>query len=282
MTNVLGIPVPAELVERWRDWFAPEVQPFPVGDPELGDRGRKISPSDEVRDTFWMYGGRWIWLDEQEFSELPFAVRSALLRERQATGRLRELTESVRQLVDHVRIGTRVVWWPSVLHSVGDQPVLDYVDEGVRPSRHREVTNATWRRTESLLPNAADLAGTFPTGSGPNCFGTVMAAAGVASAESEWMFQEPFEKWLAESARPIRGTDHDQNPGVIFVWRNADGLATHAAVTLGDGYALSKPSQSWCSPRLIWTVRETIMAARQPGSIICRYLLTNSDGGQTK
>lgn len=278
MTKVLGIEVEDHLLARWREWFAPEVQPFPSVNQDLGDLGRQVDPTAEVRDTFWMYGGHWAWLDEQEFVALPLRTRRTLVRGRQATGRLRDLPDSARQLVDHARVDTRVVWWPSVLRLVSDHPLLDYVEDGVRPSRHREVTNGIWRQAERSLPAAADLAGTFADGSGPNCFGTVMAACGVPGAQSEWMFQEPFEKWLAESAQPIRGADRDHEAGVILVWRNADGLAGHAAVTIGGGYALTKPSQAWCSPRVVWTVRETIMAARQRGSTVWRYLISPVSG----
>ena len=87
------------------------------------------------------------------------------------------------------------------------------------------------------------------------------------------MLQEPFEQWLADNAAPIRATTRDHLPGVVLVWRDVDGLAAHAAVTIGDGYALSKPSQAWCSPRLVWTVRETISAVRDRGITLSRYLL---------
>jgi len=271
--NVLGIDVTDDLLARWREWFAPEVQPFPSDGCELGDLGRTVDPTPEVRDTFYLYSGERVWLDESEFSGLPLAVRRVLLRDREATGRLASLPEPTRRLVGDARTDTRVVWWPRLLQLVGDQPVIEYVEEGVRPSRHRELSAETWRRTEPVLPGAADLAGTFPPGSGPNCFGTVMAAAGIPGAESEWMFQEPFEEWLAEQAEPIRGTGRGHRPGVVLVWRDTDGLAVHAAVTIGDGYALSKPSQSWCSPRVVWTVRETIMAARHAGATVSRYVI---------
>lgn len=273
VTNVLGIRVSHGLLERWREWFAPHHQPFRTD--RLADdapTGRRLQPSAEVRDTFHMYGGTWIWLQEVEFAQLPLKVRRALLFRREAIGRLSQLTSSARQLVGSDQTDSRIVWWPSRLHRVGDGPVLSYVEKGVRPSRHREVDSTVWS-TCRLLPGAADLAGTFAPGSGPNCFGTVMAAAGVRGAESEWMLREPFEKWLTENSVPIRGTARDHTPGVVLVWRDADALAAHAAVTVGNGYALSKPSQAWCSPRLVWTVPETIKASRYRGTTLSRYLI---------
>ncbi|MGY4544558.1 hypothetical protein ACVWY0_004505 [Arthrobacter sp. UYNi723] len=117
------------------------------------------------------------------------------------------------------------------------------------------------------------LAGTFPHASGPNCFGTVMAAAGGSEAADVWMLQEPFEEWLSAVAVP-GGNDND--PGTVFVWRSTSGLAQHAAVTIGGGYALHKPSQGWMSPRKVLTVQEVIASARQPGRRLTRYALTVS------
>ncbi|WP_152365640.1 hypothetical protein [Microlunatus speluncae] len=278
MARVLGINVSTDLLERWRGWFAPEVQPFSterlVGlDPELVPAGRRVKPTLEVRDTFWFYSGNRIWLTEPEFAELPLKIKRALLFKREATGRLRELSPSAQRRVGAHLTDTRIVWWPTVLARVGDRPVLDYVDEGVRPSRHREIRSSAWTAAARLLPAAPDLAGTYPAGSGPNCFGTVLAAAGVPGAATKRVLQEPLEQWLVNRTTPIHRRDHDHHPGVVLVWRNSAGTAEHAAVTIGDGYALSKPSQAWCSPRAVWTVPETIMAARYRGLRLHRYQL---------
>lgn len=272
--DVLGIAVPDSLLTRWREWFAPQHQPFRT-DRLVDDtpRGHEIEPSPEVRDTFHMYGGTWVWLEESEFTPLSLEVRRALLLHRKAIAHLSRLTASTRRIVGSVRTDSRVVWWPSLLRAAGDGPILSYVEEGVRPSRHREVDPTTWSACHRVLPGVADLAGTFAPMSGPNCFGTVMAAAGVPGSESQWMLQEPFEQWLADNTSPLRGTACDHTAGVVLVWRDPDGLAAHAAVTIGDGYALSKPSQAWCSPRIVWTVPETINAARDRGIRLSRYLI---------
>jgi len=135
------------------------------------------------------------------------------------------------------------------------------------------VTSAIWARADRLLPRAADLAGTLPRESGPNCFGNVLAAAGAGEA-SDWSGREPFEEWLAAHTRPVRGTTRDHLPGVVLVWRNDDDLAEHAAVTIGDGYVFNKPSQGWFSPRMVWTVQETITASRYQGVTLSRYSMT--------
>lgn len=252
--SILGIPVPDDLMARWREWFAPPLQPFPLA--ALDDRMRAllprrepVRPSDEVRDTFHLYGGERVWLTRHEFAALPTPVRRALRYRRKPTP----------------------VWDLGA----GDAPLAAYVHDGVHDSQHAAVAEATWRRAAGLLSRARELAGTFPAGSGPNCFGTVMAAAGVAGAEHEWMFEEPFAAWLGAHTTPLPpGPDQDHEPGIVLVWTSVEsGLPAHAAVTLGDGWALSKPSQAWCSPRVVWPVRRTILRSRYPGLRLERHRL---------
>lgn len=263
------------MLDRWRESFAPQVQPFRTD--RLGSDtsgiGHHMEPTLDVRDTFHVYGGNWTWLEESEFVELSGRVKRALLYHRAATGRLHQVPGHARGLIDSQCTDSRIVWWPSLLRRVGDRPLLSYVENGLPPSRHREVTSAIWARAGQLLPGAADLAGKFPTASGPNCLSTVLAAAGVQAAESDWGQREPFEEWLAGHSVPVQGTKRDHRPGVVLVWRNREGLAEHAAVTIGDGYVLNKPSQGWFSPYAVWTVQETIAASRYRGVTLSRYFM---------
>lgn len=122
-----------------------------------------------------------------------------------------------------------------------------------------------WQRARPLLPEAERLAGTFPlNGSGPNCFGNVLAAAGVPGADATRIFPETFQQWLDEHTEPVRGTTCDREPGTVLYWTEHDRLA-HAAVTIGDGWLLNKPSQSWSSPRFVLAVTEVIHRWRSPG-----------------
>ena len=271
MVDVLGIAIPPDLLARWRKAFSPVLQPFRTA--RLGadhtELGRQHEPTLDVCDTFHVYGDGWTWLEESEFNDLSLGVRRTLLFDRPATGRMRDVPVRARGLAAAHRTDSRVVWWPSLLEQVGDHPVLDYVDHGLPPSRHRDVTTATWARAEKLLPGAADLAGQFAPRSGPNCFSNVLAAAG--SGGAEWPHQTTIDEWLADHTRAVRGTQHDQLPGVVLVWRNHDGEAEHAAVTVGDGYVLNKPSQGWFSPRLVCTVPETVAASRYRGVRLHRY-----------
>ncbi len=224
---------------------------------ELGD---DREGSDEHRDTYFMYGGTWVWLDEPTFNRLPVSTRRALMAERRRTSHPKPSSP-----------------WPSRFEREGDECMRRWVEASVRPSRHDTVASSTWRNASSVVPGARDLAGRFPTGSGPNCFGTVMAAAGVADARETWMLQEPFWTWLGEQTTPVRGTGYDEEPGIVLVWHEHGQLA-HAAVTIGDGWAISKPSQAWSSPTVIWTVRETIGSWRIPGTRLSRHRLHASSG----
>ena len=259
--RVLEIEVGERLLAQWRRWIAPPQQPFRIDrlQPELRDEllelGDERQGSAEHSDTFFMYGGMWVWLDEARFRQLPVSTRRLLSAERRRVSRPKPSPP-----------------WPSRLEREGDDLLRRWVETGVRPSRHLAVLPATWKKAATVVPGARDMAGTFPAGSGPNCFGTVMAAAGLVDARSTWMLQEPFSQWLHEKTTPIRGTSHDGEPGIVLVWHERGQLA-HAAVTIGNGWAISKPSQSWSSPAVIWTVQETVGSWRIAGSRLSRHRL---------
>ena len=283
MREVLGIEVSDELMARWVGWVAPEVQPFLVPEGSgLAQVGRPMDTSPaavEWRDTFEVYapgeGMTCRGLTAAEFLALPRDARAGLVRTQRAAGR--RLVPSVRTwpaLRDHgIREqadGHRFVWWPDLVAGREDEVVVPFVEEGMRRSRHVEVTAAVWREATRVLPGAPGLAGRFPDGSGPNCFATVMAAAGVDDVATRWMQREPFEEWLA--ARTRRG-GRDDRPGTVLVWRSPDGLVQHAGVTLGDGWAMHKPSQGWMSPVKVLTVAEVLLSARGPGRRLTRRTL---------
>ncbi len=279
--RALGIDVPDDLLEQWRTWFAPDPHPFLLVE-ELAQRlgiERSVAPlPDELRDTFEIYafddGVGVGWLDEATFTGYPREDRAALVRSQVSLER--SVVPTVRSSPGHLRAlaraqadGHRFVWWPDLLD--GQDDVLKaYVEEGRRPSRHDDVSSSAWERIEARVPGARSLAGTFPASSGPNCFGTVMAAAGTEGAADLWMLREPFEEWLTAATQP--GGD-DNAIGTVLVWRSPDGLVQHAAITLGDGWALHKPSQGWMSPRKVLTVADVKLSARATGRRLERHHL---------
>jgi hypothetical protein len=281
--RALNIDVPDTLVERWIEWFSPAVQPF-LADAVLADsigvHAGEVSLSDEVRDTYCLYGlpsgVQYVWLTEPQFMALPRRSRAALVRAQRTLDR--ELVPSVRSWVavvgDRAREqadGHRFVWWRSLLDGCEEQVLTDYIEEGRRASRHDQVPKEVWDSAAHTLPDARRIAGAFATASGPNCFGTVMAAAGVVDADTVWMQREPFERWLSEKTRP---NGEDAAPGTVLVWRSPDGLVQHAAVTLGDGWVLHKASQGWMSPNKVLTADECKASSRASGRRLERYTIT--------
>ena len=259
-TQVLGISVDGDLIERWRGWFAPPLQPFRTDTlpPQIAAAvpSRRLEPTPEWTDTFFMYRGTWTWFDEEEFDALGPSLRRSLLASRR---------RSVRPKLMPV--------WPSELARTGDDPMLRWVASGaVRPSRHEEVPVTVWRHAQTVLPDAERLAGTFAlSGSGANCFGTVMAATGRDVSDVQ-IGPDVFQRWLDEHAEPINGTKYDHDAGVVFAWTEHGKLA-HATVTIGDAWMLAKPSQSWSSPRLVNTVRDIVNSWRYPDTNLSRYRL---------
>lgn len=277
---VLGIAVTVEMLDAWSGWFAPTEQPFLVADWEydVGERRSFILP--ELRDTFALYDEQEtlrdaVWLSEPDFAALPPALRRRLVREQVQRGRDAVPTMSgwghlAGPAAAAQAGGRRFVWWPSLLRPDPLRVLGPYILEGRLASRHAEVPPSVWRDTHGVLPLAKDLGGRFPTRSGPNCFGTVMAAAGVTGADDVWIQREPFEEWLAANTDP---GGRDNEVGTVLVWRSPDHAVQHAAVTLGGGFALHKPSQGWMSPTKVLSVAEVKASARAVGRRLQRYRL---------
>jgi len=283
--DVLGVAVTEELLGRWATWFAPDPQPFLVAADSLVARaGRPFEPNaePELRDTFELYGapvdGAYRSLSSEEFLALPPSERVRLVRAR--ARRARGLAPAVRAwpslraagIVGQAD-GHRFVWWPELVSGREREVLVPFVEDGRRASQHREVPSSVWSSLSTLLPAARQLAGTFPEGSGPNCFATVMGAAGVEGAATTWMLREPFEEWLADATRP---GGRDDEPGTVLVWRSTSGDVQHAAVTLGGGWAMHKPSQGWMSPVKVLTVRDVIVSARAADRRISRRSLAST------
>src|SRR5699024_9226592 len=128
-------------------------------------------------------GGTWTWLSEDEFSALCPSLRRSLLAVRRRTTRPKSMPA-----------------WPSELARSGDELMYRWIESGiVRPSQHREVPSSVWKRAQAVLPDAEQLAGTFPTagGSRANCFGTVMAGTGL-DVRDVLIGPDKFQAWLDE------------------------------------------------------------------------------------
>ena len=278
--RVLGVSVGQELLASWATWLAPDPQPFLYEDSRFGDVASDdgdVTP--ELRDTYRLWGGtaklRRLWLSEERFRALPRKTRAALVREQVRCGR--GAVPAVRAWSDLVSRadmwengdGHRFVLWPSLVAANRDAILERAVSTDRLASRHHEVDKSTWRACERWLPRARELAGSFPDGSTTCCFDTVIAATG-ADEPHACDALEPFERWLSRACR--RGGAAGRL-GSVLVWRTVEGELVHAAVSIGDGWVLEKPSQDWHSPRAIVTERDVVRTTRLPGQRLERHTL---------
>lgn len=254
---------------------------MPVGS-DLSSIGTPL-PDDldgaELRDTFESYASvhahSWRSVSSFEFKALPRETRAALVRT-QLLAR-RPLVPSVRAWPELRRFDTtvqadghRFVWWPDLLEACAERALTAYVEEGRRPSAHDSVPDRVWEAAHRNLPGARRVAGTFSRSSGTNCFATVMHAAGVSGITEEWVQRDTFEDWLASATRP---GGSDNSVGTVLLWRLATGEVDHAAITIGAGWGIHKPSQGWMSPSKVLTVGDILRSSRAPGRRLSRRRL---------
>lgn len=108
--------------------------------------------------------------------------------------------------------------------------------------------------SRSLILN---LANTFASDSGPNCFSTTLAAITenpviAQTISTLWLHPEPFMQGL--DTRGYRAVGIEQATyaalvDAVCLWRNQQGIAQHACYVIGNGIALNKNSQAWYAPR---------------------------------
>lgn len=294
--TVLGIRVTDAQLARWRGWVMPPVQPFLLTGEEARSvrrvaRSRRLTP--ELSDTFQLYAVPGTDVYAAEPSEVE---SSGVAVAHHVAPRANENSRIGAPGMDDEPQGTSLIWLdrrgarllspqtlaaqPTKHRWPGKHPersrerdimrTIRWIEDGLPASQHGEVSEATWRRARAILPEARRIAGRFPARSGPNCFGTVMGAAGVEGAANTRMQRESFERWLHDAT--ITG-GNDDNPGTVFVWRGADGAVEHAAITLGDGWLLNKPAQTWSTPAMVLPVRDGINASRAPGRRLERHTI---------
>ena len=280
--RVLGIDVSEDLLARWSQLLAPEWQLFFVDHPDEWPAPvppATVTLTHELGDTYTVWRLRRdapvVWFDEPSFLALPRSQRARLVRSQAEVGRgavptvRRWRTKldamALRQQAD----GHRFVWWPSLVGPHAEVVLADHVQDGQPASRHGDVAAGTWRRCERALPGARALAGTFANSGTANCFATTLAAAGDDPGDDQ-VSRERFEGFLA--SRCGRGGD-DGEPGTVLVWRDRSGQVCHSAVTIGDGWALEKPAQTWWTPRVVLGVRELVGVNRAVGLRLERHRL---------
>jgi hypothetical protein len=103
-------------------------------------------------------------------------------------------------------------------------------------------------------PIIRELANSFATSSGPNCFATALASVTEDLVEARaisllWLHQEPFLAGLR--TRGFQENTRDAQPGDVIVWFNSSNLAQHACSVIAPGLVLNKDAQRWGAPRQI-------------------------------
>lgn len=276
--QILNISVSPALLERWRSYLAPSQHHFFLTAAEAQVLGVATQPRDSVtltpeqRDTYmtWRIGkdvDQVATLSAADFDALPINIQRQLIAIQVRHGRGNvPLGRHFQDLLPELPAG-RFLWCPEHLTP---EVVARLVGDHSRPCQREQVPQAVWDVAAPILPRVRELAGTWPQDSAGNCFGAVMGAAGVRGAEDEWMQREPFEAFLTQRTKRGGG---DEQAGTILLWRSADGLAQHASVTLGGGWAFEKASQTWMTPRTMLPTRQLIAANRTRGWRLSRLQL---------
>src|SRR5688500_2506128 len=89
--NVLGVDVDANLLRRWQDWLAPDMQPFFVESLRPWPKTDARQLSLELTDTYKVWkldrSLETLWLDEETFFAMSRSERAALVRAQVEHGR---------------------------------------------------------------------------------------------------------------------------------------------------------------------------------------------------
>jgi hypothetical protein len=121
-------------------------------------------------------------------------------------------------------------------------------------------------------PIVRELANSFATSSGPNCFATALASVNDDLKEARaisllWLHQEPFFAGL--QSRGYSVTMNPPDTGDMIVWFDSSNLAQHACAVIAPGFVLNKDAQCWHAPRQILKL-ESVMANWAEGQLEVR------------
>lgn len=259
---------------------------------ELG-QNFALAPLD-LWDTYGFYtmdrkGLEVAFLTPAEFWELPEAGRQELMALQAERGRGQIYTDSwLRKLEislpsagrdrfaqpDGSRFALRHDAWWALTPAERRRWLHQFVSQDRISCLSGDLDEDGWARlTEQHGPQIRLLAGTFAPHSGPNCLGTVLAAATrsphlALSIAGHWLHPEVFLRGLAE--RGYQATDlpaeADAMPaGAVINFVDESGRVQHAAYYLGDGLVLNKDAQSWFTPRQILRLPDFLHAWSEDG-----------------
>ena len=192
--EVLGIPVRSRILRRWREWFAPETQPFPDRLAEFGGCGCRSRQS--IRADRGVAGHvLHVWRDVDMVGRgcllgAPTESSASLLAVRRRTVRPKSMPV-----------------WPSKLAAAGEELMLHWIASGVRTSRHQAVPPEVWNRAAPSTPEG-------PAAGWKLLLHRVRAillwhrhgSVGSLQRQIFRVVREPFQTWLNRHTEPIEGT----------------------------------------------------------------------------
>jgi hypothetical protein len=150
------------------------------------------------------------------------------------------------------RVAIRFDAWWSLSKNARHHWLEAVVTEGGLPSVPLEtITN----------PIIRELANSFATSSGPNCFATALASVTddlleARSVSQLWLHQEPFLAGLQSRGYALTAKEPDS--GDVLVWFDSSNLAQHACSVIAPGLVLNKDAQRWSAPRQILKLEDVL------------------------
>jgi hypothetical protein len=270
--TILGCLVDAATLEAWAKILVFAQEPIFLSD-ELRQKWpesinvisraefNRRNDSLEFKDAYLTYSvgaAPWVaMLGPAEFSNLDPALRTEIMMLQSDLGRgqiyslefaQKILGTEISKLEPDVfadRVAIRFdAWWSLSSNARHDWLETIISEDSLQAIPLETVTN----------PIIRELANSFVTSSGPNCFATALASVTDDLTEARaisklWLHQEPFFAGL--QSRGFSATTNPPGTGDVIVWFDSSNLAQHACAVIAPGLVLNKDAQRWSAPRQI-------------------------------
>lgn len=292
--HVLGIEVPSGTLDGWRDIFVFPFEPlyFTPDDFALTESlpvtPRTRSPDLNFADAYWTYHVPAIATHMalvapetlRTHPECPriMGIQKALGRNQlyavdfvvQVLGSIPE-PRDVFETDDGPCFALRHDVWHSLSKEDQNQWLKAFIERDRENCLSSSLTMEAWEQIEQKCsPWVRELAGTFATQSGPNCFATTLSALArdcqtFEATKDLWLHPEPFFQQLQDWQYQPEAFDAANLPDQsALVFRDGSGKAQHACLHLTGGLVLNKDAQGWSAPRQIRTLDSLLQSWMQP------------------
>jgi hypothetical protein len=276
---VLGCEVDNATLEAWAKILVFEQEPIFLSDEsrqKLPESVTVISRDDfnqrddslEFKDAYLTYSvgaAPWVaMLEAAQFRMLEPALQTEIMTLQSELGRGQIYSLEFAQKIlgsefvklepdvftDRVAIRSDA-WWSLSKNARHDWLEAVVIKDGLQAFPLETITN----------PIVQELANSFATSSGPNCFATALASVTDDLKEARaisllWLHQEPFLDGL--QSRGYSVTTNQPDTGDVIVWFDSSNLAQHACAVIAPGLVLNKDAQCWHAPRQILKLESVI------------------------